>query len=180
VWRVESLKTQVHHIWSLRRARLGFGHMRWDCTLQQPARGYFGGHEAGGRQEEAREEGPSLRPRADSSGSFPPSPQEVAQPHLPAFERASRSDVQRLPARPRRRPVVTMVCSALRWLQCDVRYFGRCACACLHLPARLHASTPARLLSMLHLAANISAPWSLIASLEPRLASGAGSDTTIR
>jgi len=48
---VESLKTQVHHIWSLRRARLGFGHMRLDCTLQQPARGYFGGHEAGGRHE---------------------------------------------------------------------------------------------------------------------------------
>ena len=136
---VESLKTQVHHIWSLRRARLGFGHMRLDCTLQQPARGYFGGHEAGGRHERR---GGQARPRADSSGSFPPpiSPQEVAQPHLPAFERASRSDVQRLPARPRRWPVVTMVCSALRWLQCDVRHFGRCACACLH--ACLHACFP--------------------------------------
>jgi hypothetical protein len=30
------------------RVRLVF--TRLDCTVQQPARGYFGGHEAGGRQ----------------------------------------------------------------------------------------------------------------------------------
>jgi hypothetical protein len=110
-----------------------------------------GGGTRRGREEDERRQGrggpsPSLRLRADGPakalGASPPP--EVAQPHLPTFERAGCSDFQRLPARPWRRPVVTMVCSALLWLQCDVRYFGRCACtpAPTSAPARLHACFP--------------------------------------